>query len=209
MRLRCAWNPSAGASSYVVARSTDGRNWSAIATTSAASYADPSLPYATTYQYCVFAVSSAGTSPASAVVTVQTLAPPDLLSAHALVLTLTKNVSFTGSVATFTDLDAATGAASFVATINWGKGKTTAGTVEGSGGTFTVTGTHKYLSAGVFRVNVTVTMTTPGKAATSVKTTAEVSNRPKRRPQPRPARRAVTRTHLPPTSRKHGVPRRT
>src|SRR5205807_2518819 len=55
-------------------------------------------------------------------------------------------------VATFTDPGNDT-AGEFTATIDWGDGTTSAGTVSGSGGTYTVTGDHTYTNTdGTFTV---------------------------------------------------------
>src|SRR4029077_11007285 len=82
---------------------------------------------------------------------------------------------FTGAVASFTDSDAANVPGDFVATIDWGDGNTTAGTVTGGGGTFTVSGTHTYANAGVFTVTVTLTEDAPGTATATATSTANVS----------------------------------
>jgi hypothetical protein len=64
---------------------------------------------------------------------------------------------FTASVATFTDSDTAATPSEFSATINWGNG-TTAGTIAGSDGNFTVTGVDTYASIGTYGpVVVTIT----------------------------------------------------
>ena len=55
--------------------------------------------------------------------------------------------------------------ASFVATINWGNGRSSLGTVSGSDGTFTVTGTHVFPRVGRSHESwLTVTMTSPDPA---------------------------------------------
>jgi hypothetical protein len=46
-----------------------------------------------------------------------------------------------------------------MATINWGDGTTTSGTVTGSNGAFTVAGGHTYADEGSFPLGVTVTDT--------------------------------------------------
>ncbi|HEY0512536.1 MAG TPA: hypothetical protein VGH73_11565 [Thermoanaerobaculia bacterium] len=64
--------------------------------------------------------------------------------------------AFNGTVATFSDADTTKTAASFTTTIAWGDGTTTAGTVTGSSGSFTVTGQHTYADEGSFPLAVTV-----------------------------------------------------
>ncbi len=44
--------------------------------------------------------------------------------------------TFSGTIATFSDTDPANGAGDFAASINWGDGTTTTGTVSGSNGSF-------------------------------------------------------------------------
>ena len=59
------------------------------------------------------------------------------------------------AVATFTDSNTSTTATDLSATIDWGDGTTSSGTVSGSAGSFTVTGSHTYASAGQYPVVVT------------------------------------------------------
>ena len=82
---------------------------------------------------------------------------------------------FTGTVATFTDTYTGNVAGDFVATIDWGDGVTTSGTVSGGGGSFTVSGTHTYASAGSFPVVVTLSDDAPGTASATVTSTANVA----------------------------------
>jgi hypothetical protein len=199
-----AWSASSGASSYVVQRNAGASTWTVIAAgITATSFSDPDLGYSTTYAYRVVAVSSAGWSDPSAVLVVQTLAQPDVLTAVPLTLILKPRVAFTGPVATFTDANASTGPARFVATIHWGDRKTTLGTVEGGDGAFTVIGTHRYAKAGIFVVNVTVTLTASDPAGASVDSLAEVSIPAKHHARVRAARRLATKTLQSPTGHKH------
>src|ERR1700693_4627772 len=66
----------------------------------------------------------------------------------------------TTDVASFTDGTNTDTAANFTATIDWGDGVTTAGTVVGSNGSFTVEGGHTYADDDVVFPTVTVTRTT-------------------------------------------------
>ncbi len=59
------------------------------------------------------------------------------------------------TVATFLDPNT-TGTADFNALISWGDGHSSAGTVQGSNGVFTVTGSNTYFAAGTFSFTVTV-----------------------------------------------------
>lgn len=71
----------------------------------------------------------------------------------------TEGVSFTGTVATFTDQDPGSTATEYSATIDWGDTtSTSAGTISGpTGGPFSVTGTHTYAEQGTYSVTVTIT----------------------------------------------------
>jgi hypothetical protein len=87
-------------------------------------------------------------------------------------------VPFTGVVATFTDTDTANVPSDFTATIDWGDGNVTAGTVAGGSGTFSVSGTHTYANSGAFSVKVTLTDDAPGTAAATATSTANVTTAP-------------------------------
>jgi hypothetical protein len=63
--------------------------------------------------------------------------------------------SFSGNVATFTDANPFATTADFTATIDWGDGTTSPGTVTGpSGGHFTVSGSHVYATGGPHTIKV-------------------------------------------------------
>jgi hypothetical protein len=173
--LNLSWSASAGASNYIVDRSLDGSSWSPLTTTdTTTTYSDFNLNYSTTYYYRVLAVSSAGVSPASSSVSAETLAQPDVLSAQSVILSLTRGSSFIGTVATFTDANATTGAGQLLATINWGDGQVTVGTVAGNDGNFTVDGSHTYLKVGSFAIQVSVSIFVPDMASASSTSTADV-----------------------------------
>src|ERR1700720_1672828 len=65
----------------------------------------------------------------------------------------------TTDVASFTDTNLADTASSFTATIDWGDGTTTPGTIVGSNGHFTVEGGHTYADENQYPALVTVTRT--------------------------------------------------
>jgi hypothetical protein len=73
----------------------------------------------------------------------------------------TEGASFSGPVATFTDSDGNTNPALYSASIVWGDGATTTGTVTGTGGSngFTVSGTHTYAEEGNDAVAVSISDT--------------------------------------------------
>jgi PKD domain len=64
--------------------------------------------------------------------------------------------AFTGNVANLHDGNPAAPLSDFAATISWGDGNSSAGTVSGSGGNYTVAGAHTYTSTGFYDVNVHV-----------------------------------------------------
>lgn len=78
-----------------------------------------------------------------------------------------KGVNFTKAVATFTDADPGGIASDYTATIHWGDGTTSTGTISGH---FTVTGSHTYASTGTRTISVTIndvggaSVTATGKA---------------------------------------------
>ena len=84
--------------------------------------------------------------------------------------------NFSGPVATFTD-NSYTGQvpSDLAATIDWGDGITTAGTITGSNGSYTISGAHSYESGGQYTVNVGAVDDSPGTASFSVSSTANVS----------------------------------
>ncbi|HZS81324.1 MAG TPA: hypothetical protein VFA50_00515, partial [Stellaceae bacterium] len=79
------------------------------------------------------------------------------------------------TVATFTDTDTVTAAGDLSATIDWGDGTTTAGTVTGSAGSFSVAGSHTYTAAGQDTIKVTLADDAPGTATATATSTANVS----------------------------------
>lgn len=82
-------------------------------------------------------------------------APPPVVTVTTL--NASEGSALTGQVASFTDGDPTLTAQSFSASINWGDGVTTAGTVTGSG-SFTVSGTHIYAEEGIYAITVTVSV---------------------------------------------------
>ena len=94
------------------------------------------------------------------------------LAGEAAKLSLTEGSAFNGTVATFASSDASAQAASFTATIDWGDGSTSTGTVASNGdGGFNVVGSHTYAEQATDAIHVTVvdgaqnTITIVGSAA--------------------------------------------
>jgi hypothetical protein len=77
-------------------------------------------------------------------------------------------------VATFTDTNTANAASDFTATVDWGDGTTTPGTVSGSGGTFSVAGTHTYATDGHDTIKVSLTDDAPGTATATATSAANI-----------------------------------
>jgi hypothetical protein len=100
----------------------------------------------------------------------------DALSAQGTTLTGNQGQPFTNvTVATFTDTDTAALANDFVATVDWGDGTTTAGTVAGVNGAFTVSGTHTYTTSGPDTVTVRVADDAPGTATATATGSATIA----------------------------------
>ena len=106
-----------------------------------------------------------------------------LTSSGGASLTATEGQSVSGTVATFTDSNPNNVPGDFIATIDWGDGTTTTGTVIGSPGssgtttssTLTVSGSHTYADEGSFAVKVTLSDDAPGTASASATGTATVA----------------------------------
>jgi len=132
------------------------------------------------------AENSPGTSMGSASGTA-TVSEADVLTpGAAMTITAFKNVPFTGAVATFTDSDTANVPGDFIAVISWGDASSSAGTVTGGGGTFTVSGTHTYANSGTFGIGITLSDDPPGTATATAQATANVAAAPPPPPPPPP-----------------------
>jgi hypothetical protein len=79
-------------------------------------------------------------------------------------ITTTLDTPFSGTVATFTTADTLDGPGVFQATITWGDGSRSTGTVTGGNGSFTVTGGHTYSAGGTFPLSVDISSPTSGAA---------------------------------------------
>ena len=83
-----------------------------------------------------------------------------------------------GTVATITDPNTSATASAYTATINWGDGTNSPGTIGGSNGSFTVTGNHAYATVGSFPVAVTITSAGPGQGSSTVNDSAAITAAP-------------------------------
>jgi hypothetical protein len=126
-----------------------------------------SFAVTTTVTDAANAVSATGAGTAA-------VAEADVLAGVGLAIAATRGVTFAGAVATFSDTNTSNVASDFVATINWGDSAVTAGTVAGSAGAFTVSGSHAYAATGAFPVTVTLSDDPPGTATATATGTATV-----------------------------------
>jgi hypothetical protein len=85
---------------------------------------------------------------------------PATLSASGVNLSATAGAAFSGTVATFTTSETVDSAAAFTAVITWEDGTTSSGVISGSSGSFTVSGSHTFATAGTF-TSVSVKITNP------------------------------------------------
>lgn len=117
------------------------------------------------------ATASGSAAIADAAITATASSIPDQTTNNAAPPTLT--------LATFTDGNPTAPLSDFTATVDWGDGSAvTGGAISQSGSTFTVTGTHTYLSHGSFTISIivtdvggsTATVTDPVTVADSVAT---------------------------------------
>jgi hypothetical protein len=99
------------------------------------------------------------------------LAPPDpAITAAGTPVTAVEGAAFNGTVATVSDPDPLATANEYAATIQWGDGSSSPGTIVGSGpaGHFSVSGTHTYGEEGSYTIEVDVAdVDTPTNAATA------------------------------------------
>jgi len=102
------------------------------------------------------------------------VAETDVLAGTGLAISATRGLPFSGAVATFSDTNTANVAGDFVATIGWGDGATTPGTVAGASGSFTVSGSHTYAATGTYVLSVTLTDDAPGTATATATGSAAV-----------------------------------
>jgi hypothetical protein len=86
----------------------------------------------------------------------------------------TEGAAFSGQLATFTDPDTSATPGEYAATIKWGDGTSTEGTVSGSGGSFTVSGEHTYTDEGSYEVKVAINDRDNSAISASTKSSATV-----------------------------------
>jgi len=99
-----------------------------------------------------------------------------LITATGTTFSATEGQSFTTTVATFTDPDTNATAAEYSALINWGDSNSSAGTISGGSGNFSVSGTHIYAEEGTYHVTVTITDTDNPSNTATANSTANVAD---------------------------------
>src|SRR5207244_2989572 len=100
-----------------------------------------------------------------------------LHSTNAPDATATEHNSFSAVVATFTDDNSFGQAGDFTATIDWGDGNSSSGTVDANaGGGFKVTGTHTYANDGHYAIAVQIV--DDGSSTATANISADVADLP-------------------------------
>jgi len=91
----------------------------------------------------------------------QLVTPPQIvqaqLAASGVTLTAVAGLPVKAPIATFTDSNTSDAAALFSATIDWGDGTTSVGSVSGGNGSFSVSGQHTYSGTGTDIANISIT----------------------------------------------------
>ncbi|HVC97874.1 MAG TPA: choice-of-anchor Q domain-containing protein, partial [Pirellulales bacterium] len=111
----------------------------------------------------------------SAVTVTSTASVADVaLAGSGMPIETTEGAAFSGPVAMFTDADPAGAVGDYTATIAWGDGGTSAGTItQVAGGSFAVSGAHAYAEESTGSITVTIRDT--GGSAATVTSTANVA----------------------------------
>ncbi len=107
-----------------------------------------------------------------------TIADADVLAGTGLTGSATEGQTFSGALATFSDTYTANPASDFTVTIDWGDGATTGGTVAGSSGNFTVSGSHAYADEGSHSPKVVLADDAPGTASATATAIVNIADAP-------------------------------
>jgi streptogramin lyase len=132
-------------------------NGTALATTFVSStQLQASVPAAKLVEGGSFTIQVSSNGPGGGTSNAQTFTVPDApLTATGTSLSLGEGTTFTGPVATFTDASSASGV--YTATITWGDGHKSAGTIQATGpGAFGVWGTNNYAEEGSYSIQVAI-----------------------------------------------------
>jgi hypothetical protein len=127
--------------------------------------------YALAGSYTISVTVAPPSGPSSTATGLADILPPFSPTSRLIVVPVSQ--VFSGTVATFTDPNTSDVASDFTASIAWGDGGTTPGTVTGSNGTFAIQGTYTYTSAGTYAA--TITVADPTGATFTVVDTATVT----------------------------------
>lgn len=114
------------------------------------------------------------------------------ISATGASVSATEGHSFSGPVATFKDPDTSAKASEYSASINWGDGSTSTGTITGTGGKFTVSGTHTYKQQGSHTVKVTIKDRDNASNTATTTSSATVADGPLHAHSARPQKTGLT-----------------
>jgi hypothetical protein len=109
-------------------------------------------------------VSNGGSTLLSGSSNVTVVRPQVAMQMHSIAEDASGNVS-SQTVATFEEPDIADTASEFAATIVWGDGTTSSGTITGGNGLFFVTGSHSYTTPGLSQVEVELSQAWGGTPA--------------------------------------------
>jgi hypothetical protein len=116
----------------------------------------------------------AGTASANVTSTVD-VAEADALTGTKAMITASEGQANNVTVATFSDTNLAP-ASDFTASIDWGDGTTTGGTVSGSNGVFSVNGSHTYNEEGSFTLKTTISDDGTGTSKATVANSVQVAD---------------------------------
>jgi N-acetylneuraminic acid mutarotase len=106
---------------------------------------------------CVLPASSRGRAHKLLLELLEDRTVPSPLNTGPVGIHATEGLLYDGAVGSFTDGNTADTSGNFTATIFWGDGRNSAGTVTGSNGQFTVNGQHTYAEQGNFPLSAVVT----------------------------------------------------
>jgi hypothetical protein len=81
-------------------------------------------------------------------------------------------------LATFSDTDTGGPASDFLATIDWGDGQSSTGTVSGSNGSFTVSASHDYAKVGNYKIGISIADDDAGTATATAGTSVTINQAP-------------------------------
>jgi len=90
----------------------------------------------------------------------------NIVSGTSVPISAVEGASFAGTVANFSSTNTSTLVSQYTASIDWGDGGSSTGTVSGASGSFSVSGTHTYAEEGGYTATITITDTSSGNTTT-------------------------------------------